>query len=978
MGKTIFFVTMVFVLSILITFHAAPVRAEWTEASAVNKAITTATGDQNSAASVSDGSGGAIIAWVDSPSGNDIYAQRMDSKGNVLWGPNGVFIGESGGFDPDSTIISDGAGGAIITWADNRDGTDIYAQRVDSDGTIHTGWTANGVKISTTEGPDASINGSNKKPSITSDGSGGAIIAWENSQYDNSYPAGQRYADSIYAQWVNAAGSVQWTSDVCISNGSAPSIRNRYKLRPKLVSDGAGGAIITWDDNRGSSCDIYAQWVNNNGVPQWTTDGQGISRANGIQQSPQIVSDGVGGAIISWLDYNYYNVYVQRVDVDGNVLWAGDRHISPAAPRSEFYYDEEYEPTIVSDGSGGAIIAWHDDRNIYDPCLPYDDGDDCPPEDQDYQNTPDESSDIYAQRVDADGNGLWAAGGIPISTGDLDQAYPGIVSDGAGGAIVFWEDPRNADSRSDLYAQRVFYDGTLVDTDGDGFGNVSDCNDSDPSINPSATEVCDDGKDNDCDGDKDAADSDCVEACTDGDDDGICDDGDGSGTAGDNPCPDGVTAGCDDNCPGEANPGQEDGDGDLVGGACDNCPNDSNSGQTDTDLDGEGDACDDDDDGDSLPDTWELDYGLDPLDDTLENGSEGDPDGDGITNCEEYLSGTEPDNSTSTPLDIIEVIPHENAGITPDETRVPNKTSFAVRVVSSAGVNIEVDANIVFTIDDDADDDTNVPDVRNLGDSTVGVTKLDPNEPDTAVTAFWAVYRRSQEVEPYDFERHVNISVNVEDTAGVDVQKSLNFAIENQTEHDAADQTSPPHDPVAPGDPDLTDPDYASPAGIEVTSGNLEGCKIIYESNEPVQPTLGPIDELPPFDDTGIEAVGAPMNLQPPTVFNTPVKILIPCPGEPDVSILSVYLYNGTDWVEACDATGNVLPGGEGWMVDGSRDNNNSTTPPTIGIKVYHFSGAQAGNAVQPAPAPAPAATSDGGGGGGGCFISTVASSLGW
>ncbi|UCD84576.1 MAG: S8 family serine peptidase [Deltaproteobacteria bacterium] len=49
-----------------------------------------------------------------------------------------------------------------------------------------------------------------------------------------------------------------------------------------------------------------------------------------------------------------------------------------------------------------------------------------------------------------------------------------------------------------------------------------------------------------------------------------------------------------------------------------------------------------DNDGDGLPDTWEESYGLDPDDPTGDNGADGDPDNDGITNFEEYLGGTNP------------------------------------------------------------------------------------------------------------------------------------------------------------------------------------------------------------------------------------------------------------------------------------------------------------------------------------------------
>jgi hypothetical protein len=49
-----------------------------------------------------------------------------------------------------------------------------------------------------------------------------------------------------------------------------------------------------------------------------------------------------------------------------------------------------------------------------------------------------------------------------------------------------------------------------------------------------------------------------------------------------------------------------------------------------------------DTDGDGLPDGWEVKYNLDPNDPTGENGANGDPDDDGLTNKEEYDNGTNP------------------------------------------------------------------------------------------------------------------------------------------------------------------------------------------------------------------------------------------------------------------------------------------------------------------------------------------------
>ena len=51
--------------------------------------------------------------------------------------------------------------------------------------------------------------------------------------------------------------------------------------------------------------------------------------------------------------------------------------------------------------------------------------------------------------------------------------------------------------------------GGCTDADGDGYCVEDDCDDSDASVNPGASENCSDGIDNDCDGQVDSADSDC-------------------------------------------------------------------------------------------------------------------------------------------------------------------------------------------------------------------------------------------------------------------------------------------------------------------------------------------------------------------------------------------------------------------------------------------------------------------------------------
>jgi hypothetical protein len=157
-------------------------------------------------------------------------------------------------------------------------------------------------------------------------------------------------------------------------------------------------------------------------------------------------------------------------------------------------------------------------------------------------------------------------------------------------------------------------------------------------------------------------------------------------------------------------------------------------------------------------------------------------------------------------------------------------------------------------------------------------------------------------------------------------------------------------------------------SGVTSTATELDGAAIVYESTVPtttgIIPYVGPTEDVPVFNVAGYTVVSVPMNLLPPSVFPSGVTVVVPCPGYTDVRGLYVYYYNGQQWVMACDPSGNIQPGGVGWMVPGSRVNHNGN-PSWIEIKVYHFS------AVIVATSSGTTVTAESGGGGG-CFISSI------
>ncbi len=366
---------------------------------------------------ISDGSGGSIVVWEDYRNGSwrDIYAQKLDSFGNALWGENGTKVSALALDQRYPELVSDDAGGAIIVWENivslNVD-NDIYAQRVDSTG--NPLWTTNGIRIAT-----ESLQQMN--PSIIPDNSGGAFITWQDERTGNNLY-------DIYAQRLDENGNALWDD-----NGSIVCDATEMQVIPQIASDGANGAFITWVDTRpgGSNRDIYAQLINSSGDPQWTLNGIGICTQGSDQTFVRIISDNAGNATILWEDSRTTgDIYAQRVNTTGIVQWAAN-----GAPIVQTSAGKSYAE-LTNDGNGGAIIAWA-------------------------QGNPNQR-DIYAQHINSSGDLQWDSNGIEICTEEEDQRNTQITHDGVGGAIIVWQDNRRGWQEEDIYAQRIEPDGTTL------------------------------------------------------------------------------------------------------------------------------------------------------------------------------------------------------------------------------------------------------------------------------------------------------------------------------------------------------------------------------------------------------------------------------------------------------------------------------------------------------------------------------------
>ena len=155
---------------------------------------------------------------------------------------------------------------------------------------------------------------------------------------------------------MNASGTLQWAV-----NGVAVCAAANDQTVPRLVADGAGGAIVTWQDMRNSAttvADIYAQRISGAGASQWTADGVPVSDVALSQSRPSITTDQAGGAIIAWNDLRNgsTDIYAQRLNGSGSGLWTADGVALCTDPA------EQGNTVPVTDGANGAIVLWSDLR----------------------------------------------------------------------------------------------------------------------------------------------------------------------------------------------------------------------------------------------------------------------------------------------------------------------------------------------------------------------------------------------------------------------------------------------------------------------------------------------------------------------------------------------------------------------------------------------------------------------------------------
>lgn len=271
-------------------------------------------------------------------------------------------------------------------------------------------------------------------PSILPDGEDGCFVTWWCASNDN-------FGD-IYIMHFLSDGSPDenWNREgLCLSD---PDVCDGYSYR--AISGANGSVILAWAHLDGNDESVRAQCISPNGNVLWNNGDPvtitGMSD-NVFWEALECIPDGCNGAFFAWFQYGIDgggdgDVYVQRIDAQGNVLW-GDNGTPLAASE---HFEQWHAITLASPGE--AVVVWqYDEDGIA-------------------------SLNLYAMLIGGEEamERLWDTEyGVLVTGGDGNQVLPCVVPDSSGGVYVVWCDDRDEDFHyDDVYAQHLNADGETL------------------------------------------------------------------------------------------------------------------------------------------------------------------------------------------------------------------------------------------------------------------------------------------------------------------------------------------------------------------------------------------------------------------------------------------------------------------------------------------------------------------------------------
>jgi hypothetical protein len=267
-------------------------------------------------------SAGVHEVWMDERDGNmEIYYKKLDDNGSSI--TSDIRLSTDAGISWFPSLDSDGSGIHVV-WVDERDGnTEIYYEKLDSDGNT----LIDDLRL-TNDVADSTL------PEIGVDLSNDLQVVWIDGRDGNS---------EVYYKKLDNDGNVL-VDDIRLTDDEGVS------WFPKIAVDGSGIHVV-WIDDRDGNSEVYYTKLDLDG--DVVVDDKRITNDVGDSSYPSVFVD--GDVHIAWLDTRDGNseIYYKKLDNNGNDL-TSDLRVSDDA-------DVSWYPSLSVDE--GVHITWVDGRD---------------------------------------------------------------------------------------------------------------------------------------------------------------------------------------------------------------------------------------------------------------------------------------------------------------------------------------------------------------------------------------------------------------------------------------------------------------------------------------------------------------------------------------------------------------------------------------------------------------------------------------
>ncbi len=352
-----------FLVLFIFVFMSTPSQAQWSDDPAENTLIGNLPGEANQPKFVADEDGGGYVSWLGNPGGGyNVYLQRIDEDGNVLWGESGIVVADrSFSSTQQYGLCVDTDGNAVMAFRDDRfGGESVSAARVSPDGDLL--WGEDGIALN-----DPGDSGFTPMITCTSDGS--AVVAYFDlngftrlvsldSDGDENWSVEASHSDSpiaisdiaaatgtdddgsitvafattgpptiprkVYIEKYDADGNALWGGDEPVTVSETGSMQMGYF--PGFTTDELGGVTVAWYVVT-PDIQSYVQYYDADGNAQFDFGGITVStNATQLRGDPTAMYDVDSESIFTfWREtdgsQNSIGVYGQRISIEGERLW---------------------------------------------------------------------------------------------------------------------------------------------------------------------------------------------------------------------------------------------------------------------------------------------------------------------------------------------------------------------------------------------------------------------------------------------------------------------------------------------------------------------------------------------------------------------------------------------------------------------------------------------------------------------------------